>query len=335
MDAAGWIDISIIASFNRIKNLTTDQSIVRDTMCFTPLLEVIGDYVRLRQNWPEWILPNASTSRVSDQAVAEANQQAAGAARVSQAQEQERAQAREQEREHASSEDDDEGEGTSATTVSTGSQTGEDAHVNEQKSAVVDGQGGLFPCRLSRPLKAYSSCTWLISQKRWKRSRLRLLLLRSPHERRRHTPPPTVRRLSTDEAAPSHPCSVHLLATPKTLHLARPRIDSNPTRLGPSCCASPLHSALFFSVLCFSLSPALPPRIPNTKYLATQACNLKVISEFFPFSRNGFRCECHGAVAAALIGQHSAHCGGREGLTQLGPAAVRAARPNAQCRTRK
>lgn len=67
MDAAGWIDISIIASFNRIKNLTTDQSIVRDTMCFTPLLEVVDNYVRLRQHWPEWILPNAGGSRVSEQ----------------------------------------------------------------------------------------------------------------------------------------------------------------------------------------------------------------------------------------------------------------------------
>ncbi|ORY73061.1 hypothetical protein BCR35DRAFT_269055, partial [Leucosporidium creatinivorum] len=66
MDASGWIDISIIASFNRIKNLTTDQSIVRDTMCFTPLLEVIDNYVRLRQHWPEWILPNAIPSRVSE-----------------------------------------------------------------------------------------------------------------------------------------------------------------------------------------------------------------------------------------------------------------------------
>lgn len=72
MDAAGWIDISIIASFNRIKNLTTDQSIVRDTMCFTPLLEVVDEFVRLRQHWPEWILPNAIPSRVTEQRLAEA-----------------------------------------------------------------------------------------------------------------------------------------------------------------------------------------------------------------------------------------------------------------------
>ncbi|GAA6061373.1 hypothetical protein JCM10212_005827 [Sporobolomyces blumeae] len=61
MDANGWVLISIIASFNRIKNLTSDIAIVVECLRMTPLLEVSpkGQHVRLRQAWPEWVLPNA------------------------------------------------------------------------------------------------------------------------------------------------------------------------------------------------------------------------------------------------------------------------------------
>jgi len=61
MDAQGWISVPLIASFNRIKNLTSDLSIVVETMRMTPVLEVSpkGRFVRLAQTWPEWILPNA------------------------------------------------------------------------------------------------------------------------------------------------------------------------------------------------------------------------------------------------------------------------------------
>ncbi|GAA5921178.1 hypothetical protein JCM3775_004128 [Rhodotorula graminis] len=61
MDAAGWISVPLIASFNRIKNLTSDLSIVVETMRMTPVLEVSpkGRFVRLAQTWPEWLLPNA------------------------------------------------------------------------------------------------------------------------------------------------------------------------------------------------------------------------------------------------------------------------------------
>jgi hypothetical protein len=64
MDANGWVLISILASFNRIKNLTSDLSIVVECLRMTPLLEVSpkGTHVRLRQQWPEWVLPNATTN---------------------------------------------------------------------------------------------------------------------------------------------------------------------------------------------------------------------------------------------------------------------------------
>lgn len=64
MDKEGWVLISIIASFNRIKNLTSDLSIVVECLRMTPLLETSpkGTHVRLRQQWPEWVLPNATAN---------------------------------------------------------------------------------------------------------------------------------------------------------------------------------------------------------------------------------------------------------------------------------
>ncbi|GAA5863128.1 hypothetical protein JCM3774_001430 [Rhodotorula dairenensis] len=64
MDTAGWIPISLIASFNRIKNLTNDIKIVVECMRMTPLLEVSprDRFVRLAQTWPQWVLPNAQTN---------------------------------------------------------------------------------------------------------------------------------------------------------------------------------------------------------------------------------------------------------------------------------
>lgn len=61
MDANGWVAIDLIASFNRIKKLTSDIAVVVECMHMTPLLEVSprGKFVRLAQTWPEWTLPNA------------------------------------------------------------------------------------------------------------------------------------------------------------------------------------------------------------------------------------------------------------------------------------
>lgn len=64
MDDQGWLNISIIASFARIKHLSTDLNIIRDTMALTPLLEIRGSYVRLRGIWSEWLLPGAARSTV-------------------------------------------------------------------------------------------------------------------------------------------------------------------------------------------------------------------------------------------------------------------------------
>jgi hypothetical protein len=58
MDAEGWIDITIIASFNRVQRLTQDINLVRDTMALSSLLEVSGDKVRLaNRRWEDFVLP--------------------------------------------------------------------------------------------------------------------------------------------------------------------------------------------------------------------------------------------------------------------------------------
>lgn len=64
MDDQGWLPIPLISSFNRIKNLSTDLSIISETMSLTPLLEMNGQFVRLRGNWFDWLLPGATKSTV-------------------------------------------------------------------------------------------------------------------------------------------------------------------------------------------------------------------------------------------------------------------------------
>lgn len=63
MDDQGWIPISLIASFNRVKKLTTEVHLVRDVLKLSSLTEVKGEYVRMaKDQWKQFVLPNASRS---------------------------------------------------------------------------------------------------------------------------------------------------------------------------------------------------------------------------------------------------------------------------------
>ncbi|KAI5475744.1 RNA-binding protein [Pseudohyphozyma bogoriensis] len=64
MDSLGFLPISLIASFARVKALSTDYALIRSTMLLTPLLEVVGEFVRMRNGWKEWVLPTAKPSTV-------------------------------------------------------------------------------------------------------------------------------------------------------------------------------------------------------------------------------------------------------------------------------
>lgn len=63
MDSAGWIEISLLSSFNRVKRLTEDWQLVKDVLTLSSLVEVYGDWVRMR-DWKLYVLPTAPASTV-------------------------------------------------------------------------------------------------------------------------------------------------------------------------------------------------------------------------------------------------------------------------------
>jgi hypothetical protein len=62
MDSHGWVDIAMIASFNRIRQVTTDEALVKEVAQLSHLLEVRENKMRLRDNWQLWVFPNARPS---------------------------------------------------------------------------------------------------------------------------------------------------------------------------------------------------------------------------------------------------------------------------------
>lgn len=84
MDAEGWIDIGMIASFNRIKTLTADMSIVKEVMGMSSLLESKGDKVRLSGGEAQrWVLPDAKPSNLAPGAIASPKKSSGESAEVS------------------------------------------------------------------------------------------------------------------------------------------------------------------------------------------------------------------------------------------------------------
>ncbi|TFK67572.1 winged helix DNA-binding domain-containing protein [Pluteus cervinus] len=63
MDSRGWITISLLASFNRIKQLTVDMQLIRDVLGLSTEVEVKGDWVRTK-DWAQYILPDAAKSTI-------------------------------------------------------------------------------------------------------------------------------------------------------------------------------------------------------------------------------------------------------------------------------
>ncbi|KAJ7550692.1 hypothetical protein O6H91_07G112700 [Diphasiastrum complanatum] len=68
MDDQGFIPVSVIASFNRVKMLTTNEKLILDALCNSDIVEVQGDKLRKRNDWPHWLLPacHCSSSSPSD-----------------------------------------------------------------------------------------------------------------------------------------------------------------------------------------------------------------------------------------------------------------------------
>lgn len=60
MNSAGWIPLTVLADFNRLKVLTGgDYNLFLEATKWAPSVEVAGDKVRTRSNWELWVLPVA------------------------------------------------------------------------------------------------------------------------------------------------------------------------------------------------------------------------------------------------------------------------------------
>ncbi len=67
MDSRGWIPIKLIASFNRVRQLTQDVQLVHEVLNLSELVEVQDAYVRLRNGqWQSIVLPDAASSTVEE-----------------------------------------------------------------------------------------------------------------------------------------------------------------------------------------------------------------------------------------------------------------------------
>lgn len=56
MDEQGWVSISLIAGFNRVRRLTNSTQYILDTVRFSTLVEVQGEKIRRRNDWMNWLL---------------------------------------------------------------------------------------------------------------------------------------------------------------------------------------------------------------------------------------------------------------------------------------
>lgn len=63
MDSKGWIPIGLLASFNRVKQLTQDYQLVREVLMFSTLVQWKDHFVRMG-GWEQFVLPDAPKSSV-------------------------------------------------------------------------------------------------------------------------------------------------------------------------------------------------------------------------------------------------------------------------------
>jgi len=65
MDSRGWIPVSLLASFNRVRQLTLDPQLVRDVLALSSIVELCDDCVRMGGGeWRRFVLPDAPASMV-------------------------------------------------------------------------------------------------------------------------------------------------------------------------------------------------------------------------------------------------------------------------------
>ncbi|XP_037405286.1 la-related protein 1A-like isoform X1 [Triticum dicoccoides] len=62
MDEHGWVPISKVADFNRLKRITTDVHLIVDVLASSSLVEVQDDKIRRRSDWSKWVCSSGATS---------------------------------------------------------------------------------------------------------------------------------------------------------------------------------------------------------------------------------------------------------------------------------
>ncbi|KAG0454304.1 hypothetical protein HPP92_025608 [Vanilla planifolia] len=56
MDEQGWVPVSLIASFKRVKMITGDVQCILDVLRSSTVVELMGDRIRKREDWERWVL---------------------------------------------------------------------------------------------------------------------------------------------------------------------------------------------------------------------------------------------------------------------------------------
>jgi la-related protein 1 len=65
MDSRGWIPVSLLASFNRVRQLTSDPQLVREVLALSQIVEMRDDCVRMGGGeWAQFVLADAPVSTV-------------------------------------------------------------------------------------------------------------------------------------------------------------------------------------------------------------------------------------------------------------------------------
>ncbi|KAI3640166.1 hypothetical protein MIR68_001044 [Amoeboaphelidium protococcarum] len=59
MDDEGFVSIDVIASFPRMKNVTSDVALITETIKLSSLIEVVDGRVRRVEDWQMWVLPKS------------------------------------------------------------------------------------------------------------------------------------------------------------------------------------------------------------------------------------------------------------------------------------
>ncbi|PAN43917.1 hypothetical protein PAHAL_9G002900 [Panicum hallii] len=60
MDGHGWVDISLIAGFKKVQELTKDLQYVKEIVQSSSILEMQGAKIRKQNDWEKWVIPRES-----------------------------------------------------------------------------------------------------------------------------------------------------------------------------------------------------------------------------------------------------------------------------------